>query len=148
MIRRMNIDDAQSVSNIAVSSFMEAVSGQLSEEGISTFLGISSVDSFIERIAKDNVMLVSEDLDGVNGIIELKGGRHIAMLFIKPDKQRKGIGRALVEEALMHSRVKTVTVSASLISVEAYKKYGFDIVGEEKEEKGLRYQPMEIELGV
>jgi len=147
LIRKMKIDDAENVSKVTVSSFMQAVSGQLSEEGIATFLGISSSDSFLERINKDNLMFVSEDTDGINGVVELKEGRHIAMLFIKPDKQGGGIGRKLVEEALKYSRVKTVTVSASLVSVSAYIKYGFIIVGSEEEKNGLVYQPMEIELG-
>lgn len=148
MIRKMNFDDVQSVSEVAVSSFMQAVSSQLSDEGINTFLEISSPDSFLGRMNQDNLMLVSEDEDGINGVVELKEGRHIAMLFVKPNKQKQGIGRRLVEESLKYSRVKTVTVSASLISVAAYEKYGFIIVGQEEERNGLRYQPMEIELGV
>ena len=148
LIREMKIEDAQNVSEVAVSSFMQAVSSQLSDEGVNTFLGISTPDSFLERISKDNLMFVSEDDDGINGVVELKEGRHIAMLFIKPNKQRNGIGRQLIEEALKYSRVGTVTVSASLVSVSAYEKYGFITVGAEEEKSGLRYQPMQIELGV
>ncbi len=39
-----------------------------------------------------------------------------------------------------------MTVNASLSSVPAYQKYGFEIKGYMAESAGLVYQPMEIEL--
>ena len=146
LIRKMEIDDVESVSIISVASFKQAVSSQLSDEGIRTFLEISSPESFLARMKQDNLMLIFEDADGISGIVELKEGRHIAMLFISPEKQRMGIGRKLIEKSLKYSRVEVVTVNASLVSVAAYEKYGFAIVGQEEETNGLRYQPMEIDL--
>jgi GNAT superfamily N-acetyltransferase len=68
------------------------------------------------------------------------------MLFVDPDRQMKGVGRELLASALTYVRVDTVTVSASLSSVVAYKKYGFECKGDVAESAGLIYQPMQIEL--
>lgn len=68
------------------------------------------------------------------------------MLFIDPKQQRKGIGKKLILCALAHARCSTVTVSASLSSITAYKSFGFKCKGEVAESAGLVYQPMEIVL--
>ena len=142
----MEKDDAEEVSKIVVSSFLHSVADHLSDEGIVTFMDISSAESFRKRLNEDNLMFISESVDGINGIVELKEGRHVAMMFVSPEMQCMGIGRELIEEALKYSRTDSVTVSASLTSVIAYEKYGFEIAGPEEEKQGLRYRPMKIEL--
>ncbi|KEA61757.1 acetyltransferase, GNAT family [Marinobacterium lacunae] len=93
-----------------------------------------------------NVMLVAESGEEIEGIIELKDGRHIAMFFVKPEKQMQGIGKQLLSSVLTYARFDTVTVKASLSSVPAYVKYGFEMAGDIAESSGLVYQPMEFEL--
>jgi len=82
----------------------------------------------------------------VQGVIELKEGRHVAMLFVDPESQNKGIGSELFSEVMAYARTEIITVSASLNSVSAYLKYGFVCTGEPDEKSGLKYQPMEFEL--
>lgn len=82
----------------------------------------------------------------IEGVIEFKEGCHVAMLFVGPECQRNGIGKKLILSALDCARVDIVTVSASLSSVPAYRKYGFECKGDISESAGLIYQPMEIEL--
>lgn len=40
----------------------------------------------------------------ITGLVELKEGRHVAMLFVAPYCQRKGIGMCLMRAALEHGR--------------------------------------------
>lgn len=82
----------------------------------------------------------------VERLIELNEGCHVAMLFISPQRQKKGIGKKLLSSSLNYAKVKTVTVSASLSLVPAYEKYGFECNGEVSESAGLAYQPMEVKL--
>lgn len=79
----------------------------------------------------DNLMLVAEEDENLEGVPEIEEGRHVAVLSIRPRRQRGGIGRELISSALGHTRVETVTVSASLNSVTAYEAYGFERSGEE-----------------
>jgi GNAT superfamily N-acetyltransferase len=145
-VREMERRDLREVSRIVVAAFSEAVAEGLSAEGISTFMGLSAPDAFEKRMDEDNCMFVYEEKGEILGMIEFKEGRHVAMLFVAPDRQGRGIGRELVRVALDRRRVQSVTVSASLPSVPVYEKYGFEVVGPEEEKQGLRYIPMKIEL--
>lgn len=141
-IRQMKEQDAKAVSAICLSSFLNSVAVTLSDEGVATFFKVAEQGAFLKRMKEDNLMLVSESEGEIEGIIELKEGRHVAMLFVKPEKQKKGIGKKLLTAALNHAKVNTITVSASLTSVSAYEKYGFQCNGEIAESAGLAYQPM------
>ncbi|WP_212652364.1 GNAT family N-acetyltransferase [Marinomonas sp. CT5] len=146
IIRKMEEKDLEAVSAVCMDSFLQSVADTLSDEGISTFSSISRCNAFLDRMKQDNLMLVAENEGKIEGVIELKEGRHVAMLFIRPESQKSGIGRKLLSSALNHAKVETVTVSASLTSVPAYEKYGFECNGEVGESAGLVYQPMEIKL--
>ncbi|MBR9882958.1 MAG: GNAT family N-acetyltransferase [Oceanospirillales bacterium] len=138
--------DIEAVSALCIASFSKSVADSLSEEGVLTFSKIAAGDAFLKRMKEDNVMLVAESGGEIEGIIELKEGRHIAMLFVRPEKQKQGIGRALLSSILTYVRFDTLTVRASLSSVPAYMKYGFEIAGDIAEFSGLVYQPMEFDL--
>lgn len=145
IIREMKKGDIEGVSQVCLDAFSDSVAGSLSDEGIATFTAISSADAFSERMKADNRMLVAEGKNGeILGVVELKEGRHIAMLFVTPSQQKGGIGRGLLTAVLKYARSETVTVSASLPSVPAYQKYGFKLAGDVGELSGLVYQPMEI----
>ena len=145
-IRQIKAKDIEAVSASCLASFSKAVAKSLSEEGISTFSKIAASDAFRDRIKEDNLILVAESHGEIAGVIELKAGRHVAMFFVHPEQQMKGIGKKLLLSALSFARVSTVSVSASLSSVPAYEKYGFSLDGDVAESAGLIYQPMVIEL--
>lgn len=146
IIRKMKEKDLDAVSATCMNSFLASVADTLSNEGILTFTNIAKSNAFLDRMKKDNLILVAEKDGKIEGVIELKEGRHIAMLFVNPECQKEGIGRKLLSSAMNYAKVKTVTVSASLSSVPAYEKYGFECKGEASESAGLAYQPMEIEF--
>ena len=146
IIRKMEEKDLEAESEICMDSFLQSVASTLSDEGITTFSNIAARDAFLDRMRGDNLMLVAENNENVEGVIELKEGRHVAMLFIRPKSQKSGIGRKLLISALNHAKVETVTVSASLSSVAAYENYGFELSGEVAESAGLVYQPMKLKL--
>jgi GNAT superfamily N-acetyltransferase len=124
---------------------MGSVAPTLSEEGIETFRGVASMESFTARMQEDVDILVYEFNDNIVGVIELKAGAHISMLFVSPDSQKKGIGRSLISAIIPYTKSEVITVSASLPSVKAYLNFGFKLAGEPSETNGLKYQPMELE---
>jgi len=145
-IRKINSEDLRSVSSICIDAFMGAVAPTLEEEGIKTFQSIASISSLESRMEADNEMLVYEENHQVVGFLELKEGRHIAMLFVSPNSQKNGVGKSLISEILTYAKNDVITVSASLTSVPAYLHYGFEYAGDAAESSGLKYQPMQIEL--
>lgn len=175
VIRKMTSQDIERVSELCLASFMDSVAGTLSDEGIATFTNIASIGSFKKRMQQSNTFLVYEqatdnnkqtDHQGISavtqvmGLLELKDNKHIAMLFVCPSVQRKGLGRALIAAACQHvwqdqarstlvekvRQRELLTVSASLTSVPAYIGYGFKKVGDIAESAGLIFQPMVLNL--
>lgn len=141
-IRPLSLHELDQASALCMASFAHSVAPLLPAQGITTFGEVASANAFAERMQGDNLMLVCEAEGRLAGLVELKQGRHVAMLFVSPAYQRQGIGRRLIEAALSHARSQTVTVSASLPSVTAYQRYGFSQAGEVGEHAGLIYQPM------
>ncbi len=146
-IRKMTHDDLASANALCLASFTLAVAPSLSAQGVETFAKVAAQQAFAERMMGDNLMLVCVAEGALTGLIELKEGRHVAMLFVAPDWQRRGVGQRLMNAALEHARTSVVTVSASLGSVTAYERYGFALAGDVGEFAGLVYQPMEKRLG-
>ena len=147
IIRTMTQRDLNGVSAVCLRSFKQCVADSLPPKGAKTFSNVVSPKALSERLQKDNLMFVAEDGGQPVGMIELKEGRHIAMFFIEPSYQRQGIGRQLLREAFEHVRRETITVNASLSSVPAYERFGFELNGEVGESGGLIYQPMALEIG-
>ena len=143
MIRPLTRIDLRRVSELTLRAFMDSVASTLPPEGVEFFKQLATAEAYGRRMKEDNLFYVYEHGGQVQGVIEFKQGRHIAMMFVDPAFQRKGIGRALVENVLPYARQSTITVSASLTSVSAYQKYGFKIAGEQAQSHGLIYQPME-----
>ncbi|WP_417551780.1 GNAT family N-acetyltransferase [Marinomonas fungiae] len=145
-IRTLQPSDMEAASAVCLAAFHHSVASSLPDEGIATFHNIAMPESFRERMAKDTVMLVAEVENKVVGVAELRDGCHVSMLFVSPDQQKQGIGKALFSGLLQQARSNKITVSASLSSVPAYQKYGFGISGNVGQIAGLIFQPMEMTI--
>ncbi|MFD1383071.1 GNAT family N-acetyltransferase [Rhodanobacter aciditrophus] len=130
-----------------MAAFTLSVAGTVSEEGIATFATIASPDAFLNRMSRGDYLTLVAEIDGViEGVSALKDGHHLAMLFVRPERQKSGIGRQLLRSLIENVTVDTMTVRASLSSVTAYEKYGFELSGDIGESAGLAYQPLELVL--
>lgn len=145
-VRPLSPTDLHAANTVCISAFMASVAPTLAEEGINTFLAIAATEAFAARMAQDNLILIAERGEQAAGLIELKQGRHLAMLFVAPDQQRQGVGRQLLAAVLPHVRGELLTVSAALPSVSAYLDYGFECCGDIGQSAGLTYQPMQLHL--
>jgi len=145
-VRSATPEDLDSVKKTCIDSFMYSVAPTLEKEGVNTFKSIVSVSALNSRMEQDNEMIVYENNHEVVGFLELKEGRHIAMLFVSPKFQKKGVGKSLILAMYAYTKSDVVTVSASLTSVSAYLSYGFENSGVVSESAGLKYQPMEMKL--
>lgn len=143
-IRPARPDDLPAISAICIAAFNEAVAASLSAQGVATFMQVASASAFAGRLPGDNHILVAEQDGRVVGVIGLKEGRHLAMLFVDPACQGQGIGHALFQAVLPQLRAPAMSVRASLNAVPTYQRYGFVIDGEVGEYNGLVYQPLTL----
>jgi predicted GNAT family N-acyltransferase len=109
------------------------------------------VESTITRMTDGFPHWVVLEGGAIVGIAVVKPPSHIYHLFVRSDRQRSGIGRRLMNEALWFivdsSGRATVTVNSSLNAVDAYRKFGFLKAGDEVVDgAGVRFQPMSRDL--
>lgn len=145
-IRSATVEDLHNIEAVCIGSFMKSVAPTLQEEGVKTFQSIASASGLERRMDEDNEMIVYEDNREIVGFLELKEGRHVAMLFVSPKFQKKGVGKSLILAMYAYAKCDVITVSASLTSVSAYLSYGFENAGLASVSAGLKFQPMEMKL--
>lgn len=104
---------------------------------------------------KAGPVLIAQDGDGLVGSVfcALKGdGLYLTRMAVKPDRQRQGIGRALLEAAetqarQLGARKLTLRVRLNLLENRAYfERAGFAVTGEGQDPGRPPYQAMERPL--
>jgi GNAT superfamily N-acetyltransferase len=129
----------------------EFVSVDYSDEGNRFFYDWINPSRIAERQKQQNNILLAIIDTGLAGMIEIRDGRFISLLFVDKEYHGQGIAKKLVEEALKEclardAKIETVFVHASPFSIPVYEKLGFEASGEMKEEHGIKYLPMKMEL--
>jgi len=126
--------------------FMEFEAPDYSEEGIAEFLDFLEPMS-ITIMLDDGEMRIwtCEYENRIIGAIAA-GKEHINLLFVDGKFHRKGIARKLLEIIIENYKPSEITVNSSPYAIEAYKKLGFVETDPEREENGIRFTPMKLEL--
>jgi len=103
------------------------------------------------RAQSNHIALIAETKGELIGVIEMKDFNHISLLFVEGERQRQGIGRQLLQEILEIARrykpdLSEVDVHSSPNAVDAYERLGFQAIGPEKLENGIRFIPMRMRI--
>ncbi|MCB5194867.1 GNAT family N-acetyltransferase [Deefgea salmonis] len=110
--------------------------------GVATFARLSTADEIASRDARHSVTYVALIQEVIIGVLQVRSLQHIAMLFVLPEMQSRGVGRALLKAAEQEAPLQTV--SASVNSVMAYMRYGFMPCGADQvSPSGIRFVPMQ-----
>ena len=110
---------------------------------------LECMDAYLNKETKNGWYLC---LDGekIVGLISLRSGNHISLLFVDEAYHRRGIGTALVkylqEYMLQNTKHTKVTVFASPYGIPFYHKVGFKDIGQETRKDGIIFTPMEFFL--
>ncbi len=128
---------------------------RVSHRSIIPTLSEAGKKEFSENLAIDvNAAFSKPDVD-VYGIYSgeqliaytaVSRNSHISQLYVSTDKQRRGLGKMLidfVEQRAKKAGVSRLSVKASLNAVRFYEKCGFEITGDVQEVSGVRFQPMQ-----
>lgn len=128
--------------------FHKYVAPVYSKNGISKFLGMLSRDgSTTIRNGENSFVILARDQSEIIGMLAVINNNHIALIFVDPDKQRIGVGKKLIDEAIKKclnrkSDLSAITVSSSPNSKTFYETIGFKSQGDEVDEGGMRFTPM------
>jgi ribosomal protein S18 acetylase RimI-like enzyme len=150
--RRLRDSEVEDASALARRVFDEFVATQYSVEGQEEFRRYSSPRAMRKRHG-DGYLAFAAERDGrLIGMLQLRDGEHITMLFVEGDSQRQGIGRSLIGAATDYVRtrqppVRVLTVASTPNAIDAYRRMGFVPVGSEQVLKGIRFVSMQREIG-
>lgn len=130
------------VAEVVSSSFQHLAVQYQSAQGIATFTQFASHEAMAARDLAGAMTYVALIQDVIIGMLQVRDGSQIAMLFVLPELQSRGVGRALVKAADAEGQLKTV--DASVNSVMAFMRYGFMPCGADQiAGDGLRFVPMQ-----
>lgn len=120
-------------------------------EGVAEFLRFADPQQMRARASQGSDILLAWVGASLVGVLELRSGDHISLLFVDTIFQGRGIARALVEAAIALGRQRipglaVVSVNASPNSVMVYEHLGFAPTGPKQTRDGIAFIPMEKEL--
>jgi N-acetylglutamate synthase-like GNAT family acetyltransferase len=138
-VRRATGEEVAAVVALARESFTAAVAPLYGEEGKRTFMEFATAEAMRRRMSENYVTYVAHRDGELAGMAHVRDGCHVAMLFVKPQAQRSGIGRQLIEYAVAECTSDIVTVASTPNSESAYLRFGFERVAEERVDRGIRF---------
>lgn len=141
-IRPVDFEDLAQVATLIEAAFAAGIAAHYGDEGRAAFRGFATVERIAARLSVESEgwVAVSED-DALLGYVEMTGD-HLRMLFIRPDRQRGGIGRRLFGHALRQRGERAITVHSAPNSDEFYRRIGFKPTGPRQEKHGIIFTPM------
>lgn len=118
------------------------------EMGIQTFRHFIEYSRMVEKVRQGEMRFWGCYLNNyLVGVIALREGQHISLLFVRGKFHHLGIATQLVQIAVAaieaeDPKIRAVTVNASPYAVAFYKKIGFAALKEEQKADGIRFTPM------
>lgn len=150
--RLMKPGEEGDVCNLIVRVFNEFVAPVYSQEGIRTFLTMITPEDLKEK-SLGQFVIVAESNGQLIGILAIRGGKHISLLFVKSEYQGQGIGKKLIragQDMCLEKApgLEAITVSSSPNSISFYKSAGFKVTAGEANENGMLYITMAKYVGI
>jgi ribosomal protein S18 acetylase RimI-like enzyme len=145
-IRELTEKDIEEAMKLVREVFMEFEAPEYEERGVKEFLSYIESMAMLQRMKSGEIRLWgSFEKDSIIGVISLRTGGHISLLFVNKQYHRRGIARSLfekVKEECAKEGIKEITVNSSPYAQEAYRRLGFTVLEGEKTLNGIRFIPM------
>lgn len=128
--------------------FQKFEAPEYDEMGVQVFRHFITYSSMVEKIDKGEMIFWGCYLNNyLVGVIAVRFGRHISLLFVRERFHRLGVAKKLMGVALdfvqcHHPEAPAVTVNSSPYAVEIYRRMGFQTLGGEQKKDGIRFTPM------
>ena len=147
----MEQGEEKAVCRLVRQVFAEFVAPLYTQEGVEEFQRYADPDLMAERAQSNHFVLVAEADGELIGAIETRDFNHISLLFVAKERQCQGVARGLLHEALAIARrsepaLSEVDVHSSPNAADAYMRLGFEAIGPEKLEHGIRFVPMRMRI--
>ena len=136
-------EDVQEIVELVLGVFDKYVGSGYSLEGQSVFRMYCHSDSMRTRLTEgSSFCLVAIFKQNIIGMIEVRNGNHIALLFVDDRCHKNGIAKNLISLAIEKSKVTEIDVNSSPYAVDIYRRMGFEQLDDEQIRDGIRFIPM------
>lgn len=152
VIKNIEFDDIGEAFKLVKNVFMEFDAPDYSQEGIYEFIeNIIENQEFIDKFKTyEQIMIGAFDDDKIIGVLAISKINHISLLFVDKEYHRMGIASSLVNEIVRVLKLKNIDkikLNSSPYARSFYKKIGFVDTDIEQVKNGIRYTPMELNIG-
>lgn len=149
MIRRLYGQEVLDALHLVWDVFVVDVAPCYTQEGVAAFSQFIRYENIEKKMRTEGMaMFGAFDEIGMKGVGAIHPSGHIALLFVRKEEQKKGIGRQLFQAMCSYGvqtfRVSKITVNASPGSVEAYRRFGMRDAAPEQTGDGIQYTPLEM----
>ena len=139
-------DEWESAMEVAWRTFLKFEAPVYTQEGTDHFLEFISGEQLYKMfLCGEFKVMVARDGERVIGVVALRAGCHVSLLFVDEKYHRQGIARRLVSALqsnyLAEGNVQ-LTVNAAPYAVGFYEKLGFIKTDDMKTADGITYLPM------
>lgn len=143
-LRTATVEDADAISQLVVGLAHHFLEGADAAE-VQPFLATLTPAATAQRIASPHFRHdIAEDDSGLCGVIALRGWSHVYHLFVREDRHRRGIARALWVHAKALSGHDTFTVRSSLYAEPVYAQWGFVREAPPRTDNGVTWVAMRL----
>lgn len=153
-ICRLNKDHLGKALDLVWEVFEECDREDYEEKGVRTFEHFIRRESMEEGMDSGTMVFFGAyEASRLIGVIAMRDGFHVSLLFVEPAYQRRGVATRLVRRAVSYCMdqrpgLRHITVNASPKGVPAYTAMGFYPLMDEQKKDGMRFTPMRIDLEV
>ncbi len=136
---------------LAWRTFLQFEAKDYKAEGIESFRDFIS-DQWLKKmfIKGEYLMMLALDGQKIIGLITLRSGCHISLLFVDGEYHRQGVGSSLVgalgSYLTEETDIRYLTVNGAPYAVEFYHKIGFWDLAGQQEKDGILYTPMRMNI--
>lgn len=151
VIRKADVSDWDGAMELAFRVFLKFEAKEYGPEGIKNFAQFITDEDLKKMFLLGEYLLFVAEREGeLVGMISLRSGNHISLLFVDECYHRMGIGTLLLkhlqEYMLKNTKQQKLTVFAAPYGVPFYHRMGFVDTGKETRRDGVIYTPMEFFL--
>lgn len=151
LIRRAAPTEWETAMELAFKVFLKYEAQEYGPEGIRSFAEFLTDEKLKKLFLQgDYLLFVAMEKEKMIGMISLRSGNHISLLFVDQEYHRKGVGSALIRYMqsylLRQTKHQKMTVNASPYGIPFYHRVGFTDTGCETTKDGIIYTPMEFYL--
>lgn len=150
-IRKAQTSEWELAMELAFRVFLKYEAMEYGPEGIRNFAEFVTDETLKKLFLQGSYLLfVAVENEKIIGLISMRSGNHISLLFVDPEYHRRGVGTSLVKYLqsymLVNTKHQKLTVNAAPYGVPFYHRIGFKDTGYETRRDGIIYTPMEFYL--